>query len=87
MEEVSGPVIAIALVLAAVFLPSLLLPGLTGPLFQPFAVTIAISMLISAFNAQMCIRDRAGTGHPGSDAPHPVRRGRDQPSPTGGNDV
>ena len=51
MQEVSGPVIAIALVLAAVFLPSLLLPGITGTLFQQFAVTIAISMLISAFNA------------------------------------
>ena len=51
MEEVSGPVIAIALVLAAVFLPSLLLEGITGTLFKQFAVTIAISMLISAFNA------------------------------------
>ena len=51
MKEVSGPVIAIALVLAAVFLPSVLLPGITGTLFQQFAVTIAISMLISAFNA------------------------------------
>lgn len=51
MEEVSGPVVAIALVLAAVFLPSLLLPGITGSLFQQFAVTIAISILISAFNA------------------------------------
>ncbi len=51
MKEVSGPVVAIALVLAAVFLPSVLLPGITGTLFQQFAVTIAISMLISAFNA------------------------------------
>ncbi len=51
MQEVSGPVIAIALVLAAVFLPSLLLEGITGTLFKQFAVTIAISMLISAFNA------------------------------------
>ncbi len=51
MKEVSGPVIAIALVLAAVFLPSVLLPGITGTLFQQFAVTIAVSMLISAFNA------------------------------------
>lgn len=51
MEEVSGPVVAIALVLSAVFLPSLLLPGITGSLFQQFAVTIAISILISAFNA------------------------------------
>ena len=51
MQEVSGPVIAIALVLAAVFLPSLMLVGITGTLFKQFAITIAISMLISAFNA------------------------------------
>ncbi len=51
MKEVSGPVVAIALVLAAVFLPTALLPGITGTLFQQFAVTIAVSMLISAFNA------------------------------------
>ncbi|MDO5465099.1 MAG: efflux RND transporter permease subunit [Akkermansia sp.] len=51
MQEVSGPVIAIALVLAAVFLPSLMLEGITGTLFKQFAITIAISMLISAFNA------------------------------------
>ena len=51
MQEVSGPVIAIALVLAAVFLPSLMLRGITGTLFKQFAITIAISMLISAFNA------------------------------------
>ncbi len=51
MHEVSGPVIAIALVLAAVFLPSLMLEGITGTLFKQFAITIAVSMLISAFNA------------------------------------
>jgi HAE1 family hydrophobic/amphiphilic exporter-1 len=51
MEEVSGPVIAIALVLSAVFLPSMFIPGITGRLFSQFAVTIAISVLISAFNA------------------------------------
>lgn len=51
MQEVSGPVVAIALVLAAVFLPSLMLEGITGTLFKQFAITIAISMLISAFNA------------------------------------
>src|SRR5512136_2609995 len=51
MEEVSGPVVAIALVLAAVFLPSVFIPGITGRLFSQFAVTIAISVLISAFNA------------------------------------
>lgn len=51
MEEVSGPVVAIALVLSAVFLPCLIIPGIAGSLFQQFAVTIAISILISAFNA------------------------------------
>ncbi len=51
MQEVSGPVIAIALVLAAAFLPALMLEGITGTLFKQFAITIAISMLISAFNA------------------------------------
>ena len=51
MEEVSGPVMAIALILAAVFIPTIFIPGITGRLYQPFAVTIAISVLISAFNA------------------------------------
>jgi len=51
MQEVSGPVIAIALVLSAVFLPTMFIPGITGKLFQQFAVTIAISVIISAFNA------------------------------------
>jgi len=51
MEEVSGPVVAIALVLSAVFLPTIFIPGITGRLFSQFAVTIAISVLISAFNA------------------------------------
>jgi HAE1 family hydrophobic/amphiphilic exporter-1 len=51
MEEVSGPVIAIALVLAAVFLPAAFVGGITGRLNNQFAVTIAISTLISAFNA------------------------------------
>ena len=51
MEEVSGPVVAIAIILAAVFLPTVFIPGITGRLYQQFAVTIAISVLISAFNA------------------------------------
>ena len=51
MEEVSGPVVAIALILAAVFIPTIFIPGITGRLYQQFAVTIAISVLISAFNA------------------------------------
>lgn len=51
MEEVSGPVIAIALVLSAVFIPVAFLGGITGSLFQQFAVTIAVSVMFSAFNA------------------------------------
>ena len=51
MEEVSGPVIAIALILAAVFIPTAFVPGITGQLYKQFAVTIAVSVLLSAFNA------------------------------------
>src|SRR5712672_2424561 len=51
MKEVSGPVIGIAIILSAVFLPTVFMPGITGRLYQQFAVTIAISVLISAFNA------------------------------------
>ena len=51
MEEVGGPVTAIALILAAVFIPTAFIPGITGRLYQQFAITIAISVLISAFNA------------------------------------
>ena len=51
MEQVSGPVVAIALILAAVFVPTAFIPGITGRLYQQFAVTIAVSVVISAFNA------------------------------------
>jgi hydrophobic/amphiphilic exporter-1 (mainly G- bacteria), HAE1 family len=51
MQEISGPVIGIALVLSAVFIPTAFIPGITGRLYQQFAVTIAISVIISAFNA------------------------------------
>ena len=51
MEEVSGPVVAIALILVAVFVPTAFIPGITGRLYQQFAVTIALSVVISAFNA------------------------------------
>jgi HAE1 family hydrophobic/amphiphilic exporter-1 len=51
MEEVSGPVMAIAIILAAVFIPTAFIPGITGRLYQQFAVTIAVSVVISAFNA------------------------------------
>src|SRR5438309_1738840 len=51
MEEISGPVVGIALVLSAVFVPTAFIPGITGRLYQQFAVTVAISVLFSAFNA------------------------------------
>ena len=51
MKEVSGPVVAIALILAAVFIPVAFMSGVTGRLYQQFALTIAVSVLISAFNA------------------------------------
>jgi HAE1 family hydrophobic/amphiphilic exporter-1 len=51
MDELTGPVIGIALVLSAVFVPTVFIPGITGRLYQQFALTIAISVIISAFNA------------------------------------
>jgi HAE1 family hydrophobic/amphiphilic exporter-1 len=51
MKEVSGPVVGIALILSAVFVPVALLGGLTGRMYQQFALTIAISVLLSAFSA------------------------------------
>ena len=51
MSEVQAPVIGIALILAAVFVPVAFLSGITGRLYQQFALTIAVSVLISAFNA------------------------------------
>jgi HAE1 family hydrophobic/amphiphilic exporter-1 len=51
MEEVSGPVVSIALILAAVFIPVAFMSGIQGSLNRQFALTIAISVLISAFNA------------------------------------
>jgi HAE1 family hydrophobic/amphiphilic exporter-1 len=51
MEEITAPVVGIALVLSAVFVPTAFIPGITGRLYQQFAVTIAISVILSAFNA------------------------------------
>src|ERR1700689_3827394 len=51
MEELSSPVIGIAMVLSAVFVPTAFIPGITGRLYQQFAVTIAISVVLSAINA------------------------------------
>jgi HAE1 family hydrophobic/amphiphilic exporter-1 len=51
MKEVSAPVIGIAFILSAVFIPVAFIPGLTGQMYQQFALTIAISVLLSAFSA------------------------------------
>jgi HAE1 family hydrophobic/amphiphilic exporter-1 len=51
MAEVASPIVAIALILTAVFVPTIFLPGITGRMYQQFALTIAISVVLSAFNA------------------------------------
>ena len=51
MKDISAPVVAIALILAAVFVPVGFIPGIVGRLYQQFAITIAISVIISAFIA------------------------------------
>ena len=51
MSEVAGPVVSLALILAAVFIPTIFIAGITGRLYQQFALTIVISVILSAFNA------------------------------------
>src|SRR5437764_11804871 len=51
MKDITGPVVAVALVLAAVFVPTAFVPGITGKLYQQFAVTIAVSVILSVINA------------------------------------
>src|SRR5258708_23602985 len=51
MNDISAPVVAIALILAAVFVPVGFIPGIVGRLYQQFAITIAISVILSAFTA------------------------------------
>ncbi len=59
MGEITGPIIAITLVLSSVFLPSAFLPGITGQFYQQFALTIAVAMMISAVNAMTLTPSRA----------------------------
>ncbi len=59
MDEITGPIIAITLVLCAVFIPSAFIPGLTGQFYRQFAVTIAVAMIISAMNAMTLTPARA----------------------------
>ncbi len=61
MDEITGPIIAITLVLSAVFLPSAFLGGITGQFFRQFALTIAASMILSAVNAMTMTPARAAT--------------------------
>ena len=51
MAEISGAVIATTLVLLAVFVPTTVMPGLTGRLYQQFAITISVAVLLSSLNA------------------------------------
>ena len=51
MDQVAGPVIAVGLVLAAVFVPCVFISGIVGEFYRQFAVTIAVSTLLSAFNS------------------------------------
>ena len=59
MGEITGPIIAITLVLSSVFIPSALLPGITGQFYRQFALTIATAMVISAVNAMTLTPSRA----------------------------
>ncbi len=59
MEEITGPVLAITLVLSSVFIPCCFLPSITGQFFRQFAVTIAVSTIISAINALTMTPSRA----------------------------
>src|SRR5437868_10400686 len=61
MNEITGPIIAITLVLASVFLPSAFLGGITGQFFRQFALTISASMIISAVNAMTMTPARAAS--------------------------
>ncbi len=59
MQEITGPIVAITLVLSAVFLPSVFVPGVTGEFFKQFALTISVAMIISAINAMTLTPSRA----------------------------
>ena len=79
MREVSGPIIAIALVLVAVFVPLAFISGLTGQFYRQFAVTIAISTVISAINSLTLSPALAALLLRGHDAPKDaLTRGMDR---------
>ena len=79
MKEVSGPIIAIALVLVAVFVPLAFISGLTGQFYRQFALTIAISTVISAINSLTLSPALAALLLKGHDAPKDaLTRGMDR---------
>ena len=80
MEEVSGPVVGIALILSAVFIPVAFMGGIQGRLNKQFAITIAISVLISAFNA---LTLSPALSRPAPEAAEARRRGRSGASSPG----
>ncbi len=82
MTQITGPILAITLVLLSVFLPVAFIPGITGQLFQQFAAVVAFSMLISAINAltlspALCaILLKPGGPQAGAHGAHPARHRR-----------
>src|SRR6188474_2820357 len=67
MAEITGPILAITLVLSSVFLPAAFLGGITGQFFRQFAITISASMIISAINAMTMTPARAASIFAGRD--------------------
>ena len=75
MSEVSGPVVAIALILSAVFVPTAFIPGITGRLYQQFAVTIAVSVLLLGLQrAHALARALGAAAAPAQGGARPARR-------------
>jgi multidrug efflux pump subunit AcrB len=74
MEEVTGPIVAVGLVLCAVFVPCALIPGITGQFFRQFAVTISVSTVISAINAITMTPSRAVLIFKAQEAAHKAGR-------------
>ncbi len=80
MDEITGPILAITLVLSSVFMPSAFLGGITGQFFRQFALTISVSMIISAVNAMTHDAGAGGRHLQGAEARIPPP----QPSPARG---
>jgi multidrug efflux pump subunit AcrB len=83
MQEVSGPVVAIALILSSVFLPVAFMGGIQGRLNNQYAVTIVVSMLISAFNA-LTLSPALAAPCCGRATPHAVSWAASSAASTGG---